>query len=211
MEGKKIALFFGSFNPIHNAHIMIAQQIVDSLLADEVWFVVSPHNPLKEISALADVKHRLAMAKLAIENNPQFQVSNIELSLPCPSYTIDTLKALKTHHHNRQFSIIIGADNLRDFHKWYNHTDIIENHKLIVYPRPDVMISEIPLSTHTNIQILNAHLSPISSTQIRQLITQLSTSNQDATLTKLTTLLPQPVITYIISNHLYINSDITTI
>lgn len=191
---KNTALFFGSFNPIHNAHLMITQKVLDCGFADEVWFVVSPHNPLKDKSIIADVKHRLFMANLAIEGNERLKVSNIELELPTPSYTINTLKVLNHRFKDKNFSIIMGADNLQNLNNWVDYTRIIETHKLIVYPRPYINLNNIPILMHCNINVIEANLSHISSTKIRQLI-----KNGD----NISELIPLRVAQYIDSNMLY--------
>lgn len=132
---KKIGLYFGSFNPIHVGHLMIANQIRQIFELDQVWFVVSPHNPHKSKDSLLADHHRLALVNEAIEGNPYFRAENIEFSMPQPSYTIDTLVRLKEDHPNKQFGLIMGADNLRTFHKWKNYEKIVENYQVYVYPR----------------------------------------------------------------------------
>lgn len=193
-EIKDTALFFGSFNPIHNAHLMIAQQVLDCGLADEVWFVVSPHNPLKDKSIIADVKHRLFMANLAIEGNDRLKVSDIELELPTPSYTINTLTVLNHRFSDRNFSIIMGADNLQNLHKWLDYKKIIETHKLIVYPRTGANINDIKTLMPCNVHLIEANLSHISSTEIRQSINRGDNVSE---------LIPLKVAQYIDSNMLY--------
>lgn len=131
----KVALFFGSFNPIHVGHLIIANHIAENASFDQIWFVVSPHNPHKEKSTLLADYHRLAMVKIAIENNPKLRASDIEFNLEQPNYTVKTLTILKERYPNTSFSIIMGEDNINSFHKWYNYKHILANYSIIVYPR----------------------------------------------------------------------------
>lgn len=131
----KVGLYFGTFNPIHVGHLIIANYMADYTDLDEVWMVVSPQNPLKDKKTLLADYHRLALVRIAIEGNEKLQASDIEFKLPKPSYTATTLAYLKEKHPNIQFSLIMGEDNLRTFHKWRNHDQILANHKLYVYPR----------------------------------------------------------------------------
>jgi nicotinate-nucleotide adenylyltransferase len=132
---KKIGLFFGTFNPIHVGHLIIANYIVHSTELDEVWFVVTPHNPHKVKANLLADHHRLAMVREAIDNNPKLRASDIEFNLPQPNYTIDTLAHLREKYPNNSFALIMGEDNLRTLHKWKNHEQILEHHPILVYPR----------------------------------------------------------------------------
>lgn len=131
----KVGLYFGTFNPIHVGHLVIANYLADHTDLDEVWLVVSPHNPLKKKSTLLDDIHRLAIVKEAIEDNDKLRASDVEFKLPKPSYTATTLTYLEEKHPNNTFSLIMGEDNLRTFHKWYNHETIIANYQFFVYPR----------------------------------------------------------------------------
>lgn len=131
----KVGLYFGTFNPIHIGHLVIANYMADYTDLDQVWMVVSPQNPLKEKKSLLADYHRLALVREAISENDKLQVSDIEFHLPIPSYTSTTLTYLKEKHPTYDFSLIMGEDNLRTFHKWYNHDVILQNHKLFVYPR----------------------------------------------------------------------------
>ena len=131
----KVGLYFGTFNPIHVGHLVIANYMAEYTDLDEVWLVVSPHNPHKEKKTLLEDYHRLAMVKIAIEDNSKLKASDIEFSLPQPSYTATTLAYLKDKHPGYSFSLLMGEDNLRGFHKWYNYEEILSNHKLYVYPR----------------------------------------------------------------------------
>jgi len=131
----KVALYFGSFNPIHVGHLVIANYIATHHPIDQVWMVVSPHNPLKDKSSLLKDHHRLALVKEAIDSNPKLRASDIEFSLEQPNYTAKTLAHLKEKYPNYSFSIIMGEDNLRTFDKWYNYETILNNHQIFVYPR----------------------------------------------------------------------------
>jgi nicotinate-nucleotide adenylyltransferase len=131
----KIGLFFGTFNPIHVGHLIIANHMVQQSTLDQVWLVVSPHNPLKKKSGLLKDTQRLAMVRLSVEDNPRLWASNVEFELEQPSYTIRTLLYLIEKYPGYEFSIIMGEDNLRTFHKWYNYEKILENHVIHVYPR----------------------------------------------------------------------------
>lgn len=132
---KNIALYFGTFNPIHIGHLAIANYISQLDAVDEVWFIVSPQNPLKKKESLLADYHRLAIVKEAISDNPQLRVSDIEFSLPIPSYTVETLTYISEKYPEFSFSLIMGEDNLRTFPKWKNHEVILSNHKIWVYPR----------------------------------------------------------------------------
>lgn len=164
----KIGLFFGSFNPIHIGHLAIANHIQQFSDLDQVWFVVSPHNPFKKKSTLANDYDRLHLVNLAIEDYPNLNVSNIEFSLPQPSYTIDTLTVLKEKYPGHEFSIIMGMDNLQSFEKWKNHEQILKHFSVYVYPR--IGSEARNWLNHPKIHISNAPIMEISSTFIRQAI-----------------------------------------
>ena len=134
----KIGLFFGSFNPIHIGHLMIANYMVEFTDIRQVWFIVSPHNPLKDKSTLLAAHHRLAMANIAVENDQRFRASNVEFHLPEPSYTIDTLNFLREKYPGNDFALIAGQDNLPDLEKWKNVEQLLEQFEIYVYPRPNV-------------------------------------------------------------------------
>ena len=131
----KVGLYFGTFNPIHVGHLVIANYMVEYTDLDQVWLVVSPQNPLKIKSTLLSDIHRLAIVNVAIEDNPKLQPCDIEFKLPKPSYTATTLTFLQEKYPNHEFSLIMGEDNLRTFHKWYNHEVLLKNHSFYVYPR----------------------------------------------------------------------------
>lgn len=164
----KIGLFFGSFNPIHIGHMTIAQYIVEHTSLDKIWLVVSPQNPFKEKSSLLAQNHRLSMVQLASDNDVKLEASNIEFSLPIPSYTIDTLTYIKEKYPQHDFSIIMGADNLLHFHKWKNYKQILNHHEIFVYPRPKTQDSE--LSKLDNVHLVDAPIMEISSQFIRKSI-----------------------------------------
>lgn len=162
-----IGLYFGSFNPIHNGHLIIAQAVQELGKLDEVWFIVSPQNPLKRNKSLLHEFDRYDMVKIAVEENDRFRVNDIEFNMPRPSYTIDTLAYLKEIHSKHEFRLIIGGDNLSIFPKWKNSKSIIKEFGLIVYPRPGSTKSEL---NHSNIIFIDAPLLDISATYIRKCI-----------------------------------------
>jgi nicotinate-nucleotide adenylyltransferase len=131
----KVGLYFGTFNPIHVGHLVIANYMAEHTDMDQVWLVVSPHNPLKQKSTLLPDYHRLAIVQQAVEDNPNLRASDIEFKLDKPSYTATTLAYLSDKHPSIEFSLIMGEDNLRTLHKWFNHETILKNHKFYVYPR----------------------------------------------------------------------------
>ncbi len=164
----KIGLYFGSFNPIHVGHLVIANHMVQFTDLDKVWLVVSPHNPHKEKSSLLADNHRLALVRRAVEDNPKLKASDIEFKLPQPSFTINTLIHLGEKYPANEFALIMGADNLATLHKWKNYKEILSNYKIYVYPRPGASGGE--LAQHENIILVNAPLMEISSTHIRTAI-----------------------------------------
>ena len=170
---KNIGLFFGSFNPIHVGHLIIANHVAQLESIDEVWLVISPHNPHKKKGSLLPDLNRLYMVNIAIEDNNKLRASDIEFKMPQPSYTIDTLTYLKEKHPDYKFNLIMGADNLRSFHKWKNYEDILKEHKLLVYPRvlTDKEIQEnydeIPSIESHHFEIINAPLMKVSASFIR--------------------------------------------
>lgn len=138
----KIGLYFGSFNPIHVGHLVIANHMANYAGFDQVWLVVSPHNPHKKKNSLLEGYHRLTLVKLAIEGNDKLRACDIEFKLPIPSYTVVTLAKLKEDYPKNEFSLLMGEDNMRTFHKWYNYEEILANYKLYVYPRIDSNLSD---------------------------------------------------------------------
>ena len=141
----KIGLYFGTFNPIHIGHLVISNYMAEYTDLDEVWLIVSPQNPLKKKASLLEDIHRLAIVREAIEDNPKLKVSDIEFNLPKPSYTATTLTYLQEKYPKHQFSLIMGEDNLRTLHKWFNHEVILKNHSFYVYPRVLTEQEEIEL------------------------------------------------------------------
>ncbi|MCD6019465.1 MAG: nicotinate-nucleotide adenylyltransferase [Bacteroidetes bacterium] len=163
-----IGLFFGSFNPVHVGHMVLANYMASFTELEQVWFIVSPHNPLKEKSSLLDQNQRLHMVNLAIGDSNQLKSNNIEFGLPQPSYTINTLAHLKEKYPQHRFSLIMGEDNLESFSKWKNYEEILKNHFLFVYPRPGCNPGE--LKNHKSVMMTNAPVMELSSTMIRQSI-----------------------------------------
>ncbi len=161
----QIGLFFGSFNPIHIGHLIIANTMAESDWIDQVWFVVSPQNPFKKSSNLAHEHDRLEMVRLAIDENPKFNVTDIEFRMPKPSFTIDTLAYLTEKFPQHRFKLILGEDNLVHFHKWKNYEAILEHHELLIYPRPKVT-GQTKIST-SYYKIVEAPMIDISATFIR--------------------------------------------
>jgi len=166
---KKIGLYFGSFNPIHVGHLIIADYFSQQNLFDEVWLVVSPHNPLKDPSDLASVDHRLEMARIATADHAALKVCDIETRLPSPSFTVNTMKALQEQYPEVQWSVIIGEDSLVHFDKWKDYQWLMETFSFFVFPR--VLSDEerdIIKAKNFPVQMVNAPLIEVSSTSIRQ-------------------------------------------
>ena len=161
----KVGLLFGSFNPIHIGHVAIAKYMADKTDLEQVWLVVSPHNPLKEIKSLADGKKRLAHVKKTIGRNPKIKVSDVEFKLPEPSYTINTLGMLRKKYQRHKFVLIIGSDNLCFFRKWKDYKKILSGYKIYVYPRSASDGGK--LKSHRNVKFFDAPLLDVSSTFIR--------------------------------------------
>lgn len=162
----KIGLYFGSFNPVHIGHLIIAGFVATNSELDKVWFVISPQNPLKP-NNLLNKFHRKYLIDCAIDGEKKLQTSTIEFSLPIPSYTIDTLTYLGEKHPDDQFSVIMGSDSLQNITKWKNYEQLIKNYPLIVYERPGFKAENV---TGNSITILKAPLLDISSTRIREMI-----------------------------------------
>lgn len=161
----KIGLFFGSFNPIHTGHLIIANVMVETTDLDKIWFVVSPQNPFKPSKSLLHEFDRYDMVRAAIHDNYKFEASDIEFNLPKPSYTIHTLVHLSEKHPDKEFKVIVGEDNLDRFHNWKNHEQILENYGLYVYPRPHAQPSDLKM--HPAVRMVAAPLIDISATFIR--------------------------------------------
>lgn len=168
---KKVGLFFGSFNPIHIGHLILANYILENSDMAELWFVVSPQNPFKDKKTLLSDHNRLDMVQLAAKNYPKMRVSNVEFSLPKPSYTIDTLTYLKEKYPDHSFALIMGEDNLKGLRKWKNSEKLIENYQIIVYPRLfEGDKQEKEFLKHDNISMVNAPIIELSATEIRNMI-----------------------------------------
>ncbi len=162
----KIGLFFGSFNPVHTGHMIIANHVANWSDLDQVWLVVTPQNPFKKRSNLAPDYDRLHMVHLAIGENDQLRASNIEFGMPKPSYTVDTLTYLQEKHPDYEFTLIMGGDNLANLHKWKNYKVILANHHILVYKRPDYVLGD--LANSDRVTIIDAPLMEISSSFIRK-------------------------------------------
>ncbi len=171
---KKVGLFFGSFNPIHIGHLVIASHIAESELVDEVWFVVSPQNPFKEKKSLIEDYHRLALVNEAIEDEDRLKSCDIEFTMPKPSYTSNTLAYLMDKYPKNEFSLIMGEDNIKSFHKWKNYETILNNHSIVVYPRlgvSDHLQADKSILSHTNVHLLeDIPIMKISASYIRKRI-----------------------------------------
>ena len=202
----KVGLYFGSFNPIHLGHLVIANHMVSRGGLDQVWIVVTPTSPFKLSDEMIPEEHRLQMVKLAIADNPFIFSSDIEFKLERPSYTADTLQHLRDKFPEVNFSVILGEDNYDNLHRWKNYTSIHENHRLLVYPRRLTKMSGFLLEKTPNkdnplrfdstkaVIFTEAPMIAISSTYIREAILE----KQDVQY-----LLPDTVISYIGNNHLY--------
>lgn len=168
---KRIGIYSGSFNPIHLGHQKIAEHLIENQLVDEVWFVVSPCNPLKNQSDLIDEYLRLDMLMLAIQNHPSFKASDVEFTMPIPSYSIDTLHELESQFSDYQFILIIGSDNALVFDQWKNHLQILDEFPVLVYPRRGYDFTEVA-DIYPQMQLLNTPFYDISSSLIREFIAQ---------------------------------------
>ena len=189
---KRTALFFGSFNPIHVGHLIIANTILQQEGIEEVWLVVSPQNPLKERASLLADHHRLQMVQRAIDDNYQLKVCDIEMHLPIPSYTVVTLAALQEKYPDREFCLVMGSDNLATFTKWRNYQYILDNYRLLVYPRPGTEHCE--LVSHPSVTLVDVPMMDISSSYIRSQIV----AHKDVRY-----LLTEPVYKYLTEMHFY--------
>lgn len=161
-------LYFGSFNPVHIGHLAIANYMVEYSDLEQLWFIVSPQNPFKEKHSLLKDYHRLALVRLAVEDDDRFMASDIEFRLPSPSYTIDTLTYLEEKNPGREFQLIMGADGLRTFHKWKHADLIVKKYHRLIYPRSGTDLEEA--ARQPNATLVDAPLMEISSSLIRQAI-----------------------------------------
>lgn len=189
---KNTGLFFGSFNPIHTGHLIIANYILEYGGLDEVWFVISPLSPMKSKHTLLANHHRLALVNTATEDNLRLKACNIEFGLPEPSYTVVTLAALSEKYPYMNFSIIMGSDNLQTFDKWRNYEHILNNYSIIVYPRLDFDGGKF--KKHASVKWIDAPLMQISSSFIRQALKDKKSIKY---------LVPDKVLDYITEMHFY--------
>ncbi len=189
----KIALFFGSFNPVHTGHTQLAEYLINKKLFEEIWFVVSPCNPLKNQTDLLDEYIRLDMLMAAIGGNPHFKACDIEFELPVPSYTIDTLHALSDEYPENQFALIIGSDNALVFDKWKNPQQILTEYPVYAYPRRGFDFAVVA-DLYPQMQLLDSPYFDISSTKIRAALAQKKDVTQ---------WLHPSVLQYITENNLY--------
>ena len=188
----KTGLYFGSFNPIHIGHLAIANYMLEFSDLEQLWFVVSPQNPLKKKHTLLADYHRLELTRRAVDNDDRFRISDIEFKMPKPSYTIDTLTYLCEKYPGHDFHLIMGADGLKNFHQWKNSQQIQKKFHRLVYPRPGISSEEI--SKHSNISLMEAPMMDISSSFIRKSIKE----GKDVKY-----FLPEPTYQYIKEMHFY--------
>ena len=163
----KIGLYFGTFNPIHIGHLIIANHFAENSDLDQVWMVVTPHNPLKQKNTLLDDYQRLHLVHLATEDYPKIKPSDIEFKLSQPNYTVNTLIHLKEKFPQHEFALIMGEDNLNSLHKWKNYETILENYSIYVYPRISTEVEKSDLENHKNVHKINSPVIELSSTFIR--------------------------------------------
>jgi nicotinate-nucleotide adenylyltransferase len=187
----KIGLYFGSFNPVHIGHLAIANYMIGFTDIDQLWFVISPQNPLKQRVTLLEDHKRRTLLEMAVEEDDRFRVSDIEFKLPKPSYTVDTLAYLKELHPNHEFVLIMGSDGIPTFKKWKNYHVIEENYTRLIYPRPGFPVN---LEDHPNCVLVDAPLMEISSTFIRDALKQKIDIRH---------FLPHKVYDYIVQMHYY--------
>ncbi len=200
----KIGLYFGTYNPIHVGHLIIANYMADYTDLDQVWLVVTPQNPLKKKNTLLEDYHRFAMVEIAIEDNPKLKASNIEFTLPKPSYTSNTLAYLVEKYPTHEFSLIMGEDNLRTLHKWKNYEEILDQHTIYVYPRAlteqerielnSEIVFENKLNNHPNVKLCDAPVMKVSASFIRTAIKEKNDVRY---------LLTEPVYKYVKEMHFY--------
>ncbi len=188
----KTGLFFGSFNPVHIGHMIIANHIVQYTEIEKIWMVVSPQSPFKQKKSLASNYDRFHLLNLAAGDNKHIRPSKIEFDLPTPSYTIDTLTYLKEKYEDQEYALIMGGDNLKSFHKWKNYEQIIDNHDIYVYKRAGS--EEHQFKDHPSVKILDAPLLNISATFIRKAIKEGKSVQY---------LVPEEVYQYLHTSHLY--------
>ncbi|RNC66974.1 nicotinate (nicotinamide) nucleotide adenylyltransferase [Proteiniphilum sp. X52] len=193
MQKQRIGIFCGSFNPVHAGHLILANYLCEFTDLDEVWFVVTPHNPLKEPGNLLDDDMRLEMVRLALEGFDHMTVSDVEFHMPRPSYTIDTLTKLTKMYPDKDFTLIIGGDNWKQFHRWKEAGRLMKNYRIVVYPRLSEEVV-IPDEFALSVRLVEAPIVELSSTFIRESIRD--GKNMRA-------FLPPKVYDFIIQNRLY--------
>lgn len=190
----KIGLYFGTFNPIHVGHLIIANHMAENADLEQVWLVVTPHNPHKKKETLLDDYHRLQMVHLATEDYPKLKPSDIEFKLSQPNYTVNTLVHLEEKYPDHEFSLIMGEDNLKSLHKWKNYEVLLQNHHIYVYPRLSPDQEDSGLKNHPKVHLIDAPIVEISSTFIRKSIKEGK---------NIQPLLPSKVWEYIDHNNFY--------
>ena len=190
---KKIGIYSGSFNPIHIGHQKLAEHLVENQIVDEVWFVVSPCNPLKNQAELIDEYIRLDMLMLVIQNQMKFKASDVEFCMPVPSYTIDTLHVLTSQFPDNQFYLLIGSDNAIVFDQWKNHKQILQEYPVLVYPRRGFDFAKVS-DLYPQMKLLSTPIYDVSSTQIR---------NYFVNKKDVSHLLHPSVLQFIMDNNLY--------
>jgi len=190
----KIGLYFGTFDPIHTGHLLIANHLIEFYDLEEVWMVVTPHNPHKQKADLLEDKYRLEMVRIAIEDYPKLKISDVEFHLSQPNYTFDTLVYLGKTFPKHQFSLIIGEDNFHSFDKWKNYKTILEQHEIYVYPRKSKEQKKNQFFSHPKIHRINAEMIEVSSTQVRKAIQEKKNVSE---------LLPKKVLEYIEKKMIY--------
>ncbi len=187
-----IGLYFGSFNPVHTGHLIVADHVISHTEIDKIWFVVSPHNPLKDSHSLLNEYDRLHLVNLAIEDNPKFRASNVEFQMPKPSYTIDTLTYLTEKFPLERFSVIMGADSFQNIHRWKNFEQLVSRYSFVVYNRPGFEIED---TYGADIMLLDAPLLHISATYIRKQVKEKRSIKY---------IVPEAVEQYIMANKYYV-------
>ena len=190
----KIGLYFGTFNPIHIGHLIIANHLAENSDLDQIWMVVTPHNPHKEKSTLLDDYHRLHLVNLATEDFPKIKASDIEFKLLQPNYTVNTLVHLQEKFPKNEFSLIMGEDNLNSLPKWKNYEAILENYHIYVYPRISGEFQKSNLENHPHVHKIDAPIIELSSTFIRN-----SIKNK----INIIPMLPEKVWKYVDDNNFY--------
>lgn len=189
-----IGLYFGTFDPIHRGHINIVNFLIDNCLVEKVWFVVTPENPDKISNNLTDFIHRYEMVKIEVKDNNNLLASDVELKLERPNYTINSLRYISNAFPDNNFSLIIGEDNLINFKKWKNYKEIMNNFKIYVYPRKTKLKRDMKLLMSNNIEMIEAPLIDLSSTNIRNIINDKNYAKQ---------FISDSIYKYITTNNLY--------